>query len=373
MKSMSWPVILCLFLSCLMLFPSGDGYVKLEKVAVSSVPDDLLLPDLGSVTIDANGNVFAFAGMPSRGDCFIVKFDPDLKFVKKFGREGKGPGEFTTYLGGIEDRLSVDSDGNIYIRDANPSKLVIYDNQGNYREDIQVARKYSGLVGHLYRIKAFGKGRFIGVQWKLDMPPKAMLFTFAPPKIKIEYTYNSKRIRMDSRDFIDLYYGENNFLDTDENHFILGESQEYRFRVYDRDGNLKLEVYDKKRGMGHFSGKEMDMIRGTYRPKNETSTYYQLYNQKSKFNALMDWIEKSKNVIADIRLAGDRVFVFPVSPDITVKERFPVEIYDLKGKLLERACFKKIPLKIWKNFVFYYERDKEDNPILIKYKLLDLP
>ncbi len=379
MRVQGWLILLCLVLFSLINYSADSDYVKLEKSAVSSIPDDLLFPALGSITPDANGNIFALAGRPSDGgDCFIVKFDPGLRYVKKFGSEGKGPAEFTTYVQSIEKRISVDSDGNVYVFDHNPIRLVTFDNQGNYREDIQIQRKYSGLVGNLTHIKALGNGHFLGVKWQKDSQAKAILFTLEPQQIKFEYTYSSRKIRIEHRDFRDLYYGENNLLDMDVNHFILAESQVFRFRLYDRQGNLKLEVYDKNRALGHFSSKEMKMIRDSYQPNSEYSSFRNEFNrqitsQKSLFNTIMDWIEEGKNVIVDVRLAGERIFVFTVSPDITVRERFPVEIYDLKGKLLKKAYFKKIPLKIWQNYVFYCERDKEDNPYIIKYKMLDLP
>jgi hypothetical protein len=362
-----------------MLCGGDNGFIKLEKVAESTIPEDLLLPDLGSVTPDAKGNIFAFAGRRgTAGDCFIIKFDADLRFVKKFGRDGKGPGEFTSHLQSIDNRISVDSVGNVYVFDHNPMRVVIFDNRGNYREDIRFTGNYIDLVGNLYKLKALGNGHFLGIRWLLHEPCKALLFTLKPRQIKFEYTYGSQKIRTKNQDFRDLYYGENNLLDTDTNYFILAESQVYRFRLYDRQGNLKFEVYDKKRTMDRFSSKEMKMIKDSYLPNSEYSQSRndfnrQITSQKSLFKTVLGWIEKSKNVIVDVRLGGDRIFVFTVSPDITVKDRFPVEIYDLNGKLLKKAYFRKIPLKIRENYAFYFERDKEDNPYLIKFKMLDLP
>jgi hypothetical protein len=85
----------------------------------------------------------------------------------------------------------------------------------------------------------------------------------------------------------------------------------------------------------------------------------------------MEQVKNRKNVIADIKLSGQKIYVFPVREDITVDGKYPVEIYNLKGKIIKKGFVEKRPDKIWKNYAFFKERDEEDNPIILKYKIED--
>ncbi len=129
--------------------------------------------------------------------------------------------------------------------------------------------------------------------------------------------------------------------------------------------------------MGKFNSKEMEFIKQEYfTPGSKFSAIRnniltQLRAQKSKFKQIMTEVESGKNVIADIQVAGKRIYVFTVSDDITVKNRWPVEIYDLKGKLVKKSCFKELPAEIWQDFVFFTDRDEEDNPRILKYKIIE--
>jgi hypothetical protein len=355
--------------------PVDSQFFELKKVAVSSLPDDLLIPDLKSVTPDSNGNVFAFAGRSNIQGCFIVKFDGNLKFLKQFGRDGKGPGEFTTHLFSTDNRISVDIKGDVFIYDANPSRLVVFDNDGNYKRDIMVARDYSNSIPKLYRIKVVGEGIYVAFQARGELPPHGLLFTLAPPKILVCYPFTEERTYFEN--YSGDSFGENCFIDTDSRHVVFGNSQIFKFQVYDRAGNLITEVYDKKRAMGrHNDGEMKAIVDGTFTPKSGNSEFKnsllaQLNAKKSDFQKMLDWIKKHKNVIADIKISGERIYVFPVREDITVMDRHPVEVYKLKGQLLKKGYFRQKPEKVWKNYAFYYDVDDEDNPLILKYEILE--
>jgi hypothetical protein len=67
----------------------------------------------------------------------ILKYDPEGKFLLKFGREGQGPGEFQS--------LSVprfDHDGNLYISDTLSRKISFFDRDGHYLRQITAQQRY---------------------------------------------------------------------------------------------------------------------------------------------------------------------------------------------------------------------------------------
>ena len=370
------PIILGVFF---MSYPEDSQFLKLEKVAVSSLPEDLIVPDLKSVEVDPKGNVFAFAGKQDGNECFVVKFDENLGYLKRFGRQGQGPGEFGTKNSSPENRLTIDTNGDVYVIDYNPQrKFIVFDNEGNHKKDILVDKNYFKYFGHIYRVRIVGEGTFIALQFRWKLPAQGLIFTLNPPKIKFEYPFNEKKIYMSwSKTFRIDCCGENCLLDTDSHHIVFGNSQIYQFKVYDGNGNLKLEVKDKNRIMGSFNEMEMEDIKKNHlMPKSGNSpirnkSLAQFNADKSRFNKVVREIKKSKNVIADIKISGDRIYVFPVRKDITVNDKYPVEIYNLKGQMVKKGYLNKRPAKIWKDYVFFYDRNEEDDPLILKYKILD--
>jgi len=342
-------------------------FVVLEKVAESKIHEKLILPDLGSLSVDSKGNVFALAGKSGGNECFVVKFDPELKFVFRFGREGQGPGEFKMIYSSPEDRLSIDeSNGDVYVVDYNPGKLVIFDKNGKHKEDISFQRDFITQFGHMSQVKVVGPGLFMAIRSRRPNPPEAVIFSLEPPQIKVRFLLDTLRINVNVgtmwiQGIKETYYGDNHFMETDSKHVVFGNSQKYKFHVYDSQGNKVLEVEDPERKMNSFNKKDLKKISEDW---SETKARNPIL-----FNKLMKQLKTRKNVIADIKLDGERIYVFAVREDISVENQFPVEVYNMKGEIIKKGFFKKIPDKIWNNFAFYKEYDDEFNPLIVKYRI----
>ncbi len=380
MKKKMFFIIIFLLLWAVPPFATDLPMIKLTKVAVSSIPDEMILPDLGSVTIDPQGNVFAFAGKSDGNNCFVVKFDRDLKYLKHFGREGKGPSDFSVRSDLPEDRLMISATGDVYVIDHNPTRLVVFDNEGNYKTDIMFRMKYYSYFGHITKFKALGNNVFAGLKYVEEQPHIGIIFSLNPPRIITNYQYSGEVITVKGpfghRQIEEPICGNHNIMDTDSQHVVFGDSQAYKFRVYDSSGTLILEVWDKNRKVRSFSDKEMKkIIDDWYTQKKENTAFEnnyieQLRANKNIYERLLEKIRENKNVIADIQITGDRIFVFPVGEDITRGGHFyPVEVYNLEGQVIKRGYFREIPLEIWQGFVFFQEYDEVDNPFIVKYKI----
>jgi hypothetical protein len=366
-----------LILTFITAYPAKSEFFKLRKAAVSSIPEELVIPDLKSVSIDPKGNIFAFAGKANGKECFIIKFNEHLEYLKHFGRDGKGPAEFTTKASSPRKRISIDTNGDVYVVDYNPRRFVIFDNEGKYKEDILIAKNYSKLIGSIYNIKAVGNGTFIGLQYRDNLPTMGLIFTLSPPEVKVRHSFNEKDIRFNYISYVTSYYGENCIIDADSKHIVFGNSQIFRFYVYDMNGNLKMVKEDKNRVMKRFGKKEMKyIIRDQFTPKVGDSPYRKTYLAQLKadrrlYNKILNAIKRSKNVILDIKISGEKIYVFTVGDDISVEDKCPVEVYNLKGELIKKGYFKEIPARIWKNYAFFYSRDTDtDDPLILKYKIL---
>lgn len=367
MKKLAYFLLALSIISFTISSLNSTEFIELEKVAESKVPETLVLPDLGSITVDAQGNVFAFAGKLNGNECFVVKFDPELNYVSRFGREGRGPGEFKVNFSSPEDRLSIDArNGDVYVVDYNPGKLVIFDKNGKHKKDISFQRDFIKQFGYMHQVNMVGPGLFMAERRKSQNPVEAVIFSLDPSEIKVRFPLDTLRINVHVgttwvQGITEICYGDNHFLENDSKHVVFGNSQKYKFHVYDSLGNLVLKIEDPERKMSSFRKKELNKLGERFdRTKKRNPEL---------FKKLMKQLKTRKNVIADIKLDGERIYVFPVREDITIGNQFPVEVYNMRGKIIKKGFFKKIPDKIWNYFAFYKEYDDEYNPLIIKYKI----
>jgi len=75
--------------------PDGKLLMRLGKAGVAGAgPDEFNAPS--AVLIAPNGDVFVADGHGGNTNARIVKFSPDGKFIKAWGKKGSAPGEFDT-------------------------------------------------------------------------------------------------------------------------------------------------------------------------------------------------------------------------------------------------------------------------------------
>jgi hypothetical protein len=338
----------------------GDETLEMKQVAHSKVPEDFLLPDLTSLTIDQWGNVFGV----SKKQNIIVKFDADLEYLFHFSRAGKGPGEIQieSYSPG-ENRLSVDENGDVYFFDENPGRLVVFDNNGKYKKDIQLQRYYRDYFKTPFQVKAVTSNTFTALMWDAQRKENLIYFQLDPPEIKICYPLEEKRIHFSYKGFLvsgirDVSYGPNFKVVADPEKIVFAESQRYRVIAYDIQGKKLFEIFEPGRTMGDFTDRELEKIGEGF-----SSLKQQSYAAYKKF--LRCFADK-RNVIGDVKVCEKGVVIFPVPGDITVENTFPVEIYDLKGNMVKKGNVKRIPLFFWKNYAYWLDRNEADDPIIIK-------
>ncbi len=357
--------LLMIFLVLYSGFLNGTEYFEKALVSTSEAPKDLILSQLTSLVIDKDGNAFA---LDVKG-CFVVKFTSDLKYITHFGRSGKGPGDFGTTYVPNEDRLSVDANGDIYINDYNPNRLVIYDNSGKYKQDINIQVLYQKYFPFIENLKVICNGYFTGKMYNNDNTIDAVIFKIEPPEIKLKVPIKEERIHVNIGDvhvvgIKESYYGDNFSISISRDRIGFADSQRYHFGVYTKEGQKIFEVEESKRTMGSFSDEEMEKISGDF-PELKARNHVLL-------KKLLDQLKNRKNVISTIKLTEDHIFVFCVSDDITKKDIYPVVIYNSKGNIVSSVFFRKIPITIWKDYAYYIESDKNDEPIILKYQLKGL-
>ena len=77
------------------------------------------------VAFDAAGNIFVADGY---GNSRIAKYDKNGRFIKQVGSRGSGPGQFT-----LLHAIAVDAQGNVYGGSRSDQRIVVFDNDLNYK------------------------------------------------------------------------------------------------------------------------------------------------------------------------------------------------------------------------------------------------
>jgi streptogramin lyase len=82
------------------------------------------------VLVAPNGDIFVADGHGPGSNARIVKFSPGGKFIKAWGKQGTGPGEFNN-----PHSLAMDSKGRLFVADRGNSRVQIFDQDGKFLEE----------------------------------------------------------------------------------------------------------------------------------------------------------------------------------------------------------------------------------------------
>ena len=120
---------------------STDGKVlmTLGKAGIAGEgPDTFNQPS--AVLVAPNGDIFVADGHSLTSNARIVKFSADGKFIKAWGKHGKGPGEFET-----PHSLAMDSNGRLFVADRANNRIQIFDQDGKFLAEWRQFGRPSGI------------------------------------------------------------------------------------------------------------------------------------------------------------------------------------------------------------------------------------
>jgi len=101
-------------------------------------PDEFNAPS--AVLVAPNGDVFVADGHGGNTNARIVKFSPDGRFIKAWGKKGSAPGEFDT-----PHTLAMDSRGRLFVGDRQNNRIQIFDQDGNFIDQLFQFSRPSGV------------------------------------------------------------------------------------------------------------------------------------------------------------------------------------------------------------------------------------
>jgi DNA-binding beta-propeller fold protein YncE len=123
----------------LKLSPDGKVLMTLGTPGVAG-DDETHFNAPSDVAVAPNGDIFVADGHGDKTNARIVKFSADGKFIKAWGKEGKGSGEFDVPHG-----LAFDSAGRLFVADRANSRLQIFDQDGKFIAEWKQFGRPSGV------------------------------------------------------------------------------------------------------------------------------------------------------------------------------------------------------------------------------------
>ena len=125
--------------SGLQVQPRRQGADDARQAGVAgSGPDEFNAPS--AVLVAPNGDIFVADGHGGNTNARIVKFDKTGKFIKAWGKNGTGPGEFD-----MPHALAIDSNGRLFVGDRNNNRIQIFDQDGKFLDQWSQFSRPSGI------------------------------------------------------------------------------------------------------------------------------------------------------------------------------------------------------------------------------------
>jgi DNA-binding beta-propeller fold protein YncE len=116
--------------------PDGKVLMTLGTAGVAGTTHDTF-NGVAAIAIAPNGNIFIADGHVNNR---VMKFSPDGKFIKEWGKKGTGHGEFN-----VPHSLAFDSQGRLFVADRSNVRIQIFDQEGNFLDEWKQFSSPSGI------------------------------------------------------------------------------------------------------------------------------------------------------------------------------------------------------------------------------------
>ncbi len=293
--------------------------------------EEEMFSEITSVAVDYDSNVYIL----DRKEKTVKIFDSAGKFVKKFGKQGQGPGEMNMPI-----FIQITPDNELVVEDALNRKLMFFSSGGEFLKSISTA-KAAGLAAILID----SKGNLIG---QAVVP--------AEKKIIREVKKYDKDLNplftIDTLDFTNLIEGKINpyrlasfYILGREDNIIYGNAEDYEIKIFSPEGKL------------------IKRILKNYDPVTITKKDQEEFMERLPAEAAMikDRIEFPKSFPAYQSFSRDdqgRLFVRTFEKGKKEREYY-FDVFDAEGMYIA-----KIPLdvdpRIWKGKKLYAVKESED-------------
>lgn len=253
--------------------------IELKEVGFINMENETdtvkFLQQISDFEFDGEGNLFILDGKKHR----IHKYDKNFNFVKAFGRNGKGPGEFW-----LPGKMNIRKD-TLFLANWSNLKIIKFDLEGNYIGDITQTDHYKfpaypKKFGNKYISKSTRNK--LNEEQQMVLVDNTSLYDSKFNHIKnifnIEYAYNGEEEGDPGAKGVEVCFNDSLLFAS------VNSKDKYQIDVYDNEGNKIRE------------------IRKNYRRTNagpEMQKYFDEMNEKygSKYKVL--YVNSIMNMLAD--------------------------------------------------------------------------
>jgi len=261
---------------------------RIEKIVKPESTEASVFGDIGRIKVLENGEIYILDRDNRRA---IFKFDPQGKFLKRYGQAGQGPGEYQYPIS-----FDVGPGGDIYL--LTHEKIIVYSSQGQY--EMEIPLDYMGADIHRidqriytgsYMTKGYTTGDLIReydpslkkIKGILQNDPRMLKYRFVP--------YSFSAVWRNSLVFMDAY-------------------------------DLAFNIYEPK----------TNSLRHYFFP-NDNSELSSVWEKKSLTEDDRKIIKKKMNRFIDILSNGIRLVLFESDPQ---RNAFNLWLVDLDGKIIQK-------------------------------------
>jgi len=209
---------------------------RLEEIFTIDTEEDeisnLGIPDISGFEVNSEGKIFILRTYTGEGDC-IFKFDSGGKFVKSFGPQGQGPGEFQN-----PHHIALDSDDNIVIIDSGRPILIKYNKDGVFIDGYEMPNEYT-------EVTSGPKANLLVQEVSFDRDKENASYSF---KLKLlnhdlevlqiidKLSYEVRRDKLRATEPLFCWSASR------DNIYVANEDRGYEIWVYDSDGKLIRKI-----------------------------------------------------------------------------------------------------------------------------------
>lgn len=105
---------------------------------IRDIDEHQFLARPSSLAVDDEGSIYIYDQLLKK----IIKLNHEFKWERSFGRQGRGPGEFTGNDWGY-NKLYFAQDGNLYVTAPHNKKLIVFDKKGKLVKEIRLPNSLS--------------------------------------------------------------------------------------------------------------------------------------------------------------------------------------------------------------------------------------
>lgn len=294
--------------------------------------EEEMFGELTSIDVDSDGNIYIL----DRKDKKVKIFDSAGKFLRKFGKDGQGPGEMNLPI-----TIQIISNDELVVSDALNQRLMFYSLEGEFKREMSTALKATGFTLPLFD----SQGNILGQQ---IVPTEEKLMREVR---KYDSELNSL-FTVASIDNTNIVQGKINPFQVvifyqlgKDNAIYCSNPDAYEIKVLNTEGKMVRRIL-----------KDYDSVKVTEKDKE-------------------DFFERVPEIAGPIKDRIEFPKVYPAYQNFTIDEEwrlfvrtfekgkeegeFFFDVYDVDGRYIAKIPFKGEP-RVWKGKKLYAIDETED-------------